>query len=72
MSAHDTYSPSVFCMNFRITEDNKKTVSRYSELLGISETEFLNRMISIFKDIDSNMLSCLLFEGVKANSKMRK
>lgn len=51
---------SMLYLNFRTTADNKKILSLYSKKMKVSESELLNRMISIFKGMEVDMFSCLL------------
>lgn len=57
------YRTSALYLNFRTNSENKKILSHYSKILNMTETQLLNRMISTFREIDANMLSCILMKG---------
>lgn len=64
-----TYSPSIEHLNFRTNLDNKKTLQNISRQLGITESELINRMIFVFKNLDPDMISCLLISHVDSELK---
>ena len=64
-----TYQPSVVYLNFRTTIENKNILLRYSKSLGMSESELVNRMIYVFKNLDVDMMSCLLMPHIAPEMK---